>query len=134
MAEIKAMAGIGKLSPEGVNKIADGFRADVLTDSAMAELKNQLGTKLQPLFDLDEGEVKMLNALPPESVETLFHVCNRAVTSGGKVEYERQETGGPKMQPSISITSLRTAALQSRLAMRRSSALSRCALRARITL
>jgi hypothetical protein len=54
-----------------VNKIADGFRTDGLTDSAMADLKNQLGTKLQPLFDLDDGEVKMLNAMPPESVETL---------------------------------------------------------------
>jgi hypothetical protein len=92
------MEGIGKLSPEGVNKIADGFRADGLNDSAMADLKNQLGTKLQPLFDLDDGEVKMLNALPPESIETLFHVCTRAVTSGGKVEYERAETGGPRMQ------------------------------------
>jgi hypothetical protein len=98
MAGMDAMKGIGKLSPEGVNRIADGFRADGLTDSAMAELKNQLGTKLQPLFDLDDGEVKMLNALPPESIETLFHVCTRAVTSGGKVEYERIETGGPKMQ------------------------------------
>jgi hypothetical protein len=98
MAGIDAMKGIGKLSPQGVNKIADGFRADGLTASAMADLKNQLGTKLQPLFDLDEREVKMLNAMPPESVETLFHVCTRAVTSGGKVEYERFETGEPKMQ------------------------------------
>jgi len=98
MAGIEAMNGIGKLSPEGVTKIADGFRADGLTDSAMADLKSQLGTKLQSLFNLDDGEVKMLNAMPPESVETLFHVCTRAVTSGGKVEYERFETGGPKMQ------------------------------------
>lgn len=98
MAGIDAMKGIGKLTPVAVNKIADGFRADGLTDKAMADLKHQLGNKLQPLFDLDDGEVKMLNALPPESVETLFHVCTRAVTSGGKVEYERVETGGPKMQ------------------------------------
>lgn len=98
MAGIEAMRGIGKLSPQGVNKIADGFRKDGLTDSAMADLKCQLGTKLQPLFDLDDGEVKMLNAMPPESVETLFHICTRAVTSGGKVEYERSDTGGPKME------------------------------------
>jgi len=98
MAGIEAMKGIGKLSAEGVKKIADGFRADGLTDSAMADLKNQLGTKLQPLFNLDDGEVKMLNAMPAASVETLFHVCTKAIQSGGKVEYERFETGGPKMQ------------------------------------
>jgi hypothetical protein len=98
MAGTEAMEGIGKLCPEGVNKIADNFRADGMTDSAKADLKDQLGTKLQPLFDLDDSEVKMLNALPPETVDTLFHICTRAVSSGGKVEYERSETGGPKME------------------------------------
>ena len=119
MAGIDAMKGIGKLSPQGVNKIADGFRKDGLTDSAMADLKCQLGTKLQPLFDLDDGEVKMLNAMPPESVETLFHVCTRAVTSPIPVG-QRWRSG----TPSILTTNPRAAGRQSRLGMRRSGALS----------
>jgi hypothetical protein len=98
MAGIEAMEGIGRLSPESVNKIADCFRDDQLSDSAMADLKQRPGSTLQPLFDLSDGEVKMLNAMPPESIETLLHVCSRAVTSGGNVGYERIETGGPKME------------------------------------
>jgi hypothetical protein len=99
MAGIEGMKGTGKISPEGVSKIVDSYRAEAMTDSAQANLKEQLGTKLQPLFELDDNEVKMLNALPPETVDTLFHVATRAASSGGKIEYKRSVcTDGPKME------------------------------------
>jgi hypothetical protein len=98
MAGTEGMEGTGKISQEGVSKIVDSYRAEGMTDSAQAKLKDQLGTRLQPLFELDDGEVKMLNALPPETVDTLFHLCTRAASSGGKIDYKRSETGGPKME------------------------------------
>lgn len=92
------MAGTGKVTSERVGEIVDNYRADAMTDSDQANLKDQLGTKLQPMFDLDDGEVKMLNQLPPETLDTLFHICTRAASSGGKIEYTRKDTGGPRME------------------------------------
>jgi len=98
MAGIEGLKGTGKLSAEGVSKIVDNYRAEEMTANMQSNLKDQLGTKLQPIFNLDDGEVKMLNAMPPETIDTLFHLSTRAASSGGKIQYNRVETGGPKME------------------------------------
>jgi hypothetical protein len=100
MAGIEALTGLGNLTPDAVNKIADAFRGDKFDEDVQAALAKELGTVLQPLFDLDDGEVKMLNALPAESVETMFHLFGRAINSGGKIDYKREycEDGRPRME------------------------------------
>ncbi len=100
MAGTEGMAGAGKVTPDRVSEIVDNYRSDAMTDSEQTNLKEQLGTKLQPHFDLDEGEVKMLNQLPPETLDTLFHICTRAASSGGKIEYTREDAkdGRPRME------------------------------------
>jgi len=96
----EGMVGPGTVSPGRVNGIINNYRGNEMTEEAKEDLRSELGTKLKPFLHLDPGEVQVLNGLPAEAVETLFHLCTRATSSGGHVEYKRIMEGYevPKME------------------------------------
>jgi hypothetical protein len=99
----EGMEGPGKVSRDRVNDIINNYRGNEMDDNVKADLRNQLGTKLEPFLHLDRREVTILNGLPPEAAETLFDLCTRAASSGGNVEYERHEEGYPMDKPKMEI-------------------------------
>jgi hypothetical protein len=99
----EGMKGPGEISKERVNDIIEKYRNNEMFEKDKQELRSELGTQLKPLLNLEPRDVEILNGLPTEAVDTLFHLCTRAASSGGNVDYERHKENYPMKEPKMVI-------------------------------